>query len=324
MAERKDGLYYSPDAESFKSSNQIKRDLAIKGEIERPSGAVLHTPLPIKRDWDYWSTRLKERQSVFLETKEGETNHVKLGFDETTTLNLIGDIHAGSPWTDYDRVAQEADVIIGTPNSYVLAMGDWVDGFFFNPAQFDQIEQAPEQFAYMRSLLKHYADNDKLLVCWGGDHDNWAKKSGADPYADFAEDTGAFYMYGVGYITAEVGEQEYRISAAHRHGGSSIYNKAHAAMRLYRDNAQGADVVITAHTHQKGHVRQSVMEFGGEERPVDFISVGTYKADDDYGRKLGFGKKDANASSMYGSAIVLHKDTQRVEYFDDIITANSR
>jgi hypothetical protein len=40
-----------------------------------------------------------------------------------------------------------------------MVVGDTVDGFFFNPAQFEQIEQTPEQFKYINSIY----ETDKRL-----------------------------------------------------------------------------------------------------------------------------------------------------------------
>lgn len=317
--ERDKGIYTGPKDRDFKTDLDIKREVLMSDPDNKPT---VHTPLPTKQGWVYWSDRFQERQKQYIEVAQGEQKHIEISFPDTVCLNLIGDLHAGSAWTDYDRIAKEAETIVSTPNSYVLALGDWVDGFFWNPAQMEQVEQVPEQIQYMNSLLEFYASHKRLLVAWGGDHCNWSKKLGSDAFSNFSDRFGAHYIYGVGYLTATVGDETYKISAAHRHNGSSIYNKAHAAMRLYKDNAEGADIVVTAHTHQKAHLRQSVKEFGGNARKVDYISVGPYKADDDYARKMGFGTQHPN--EMYGSAIILHKDTKKIEYHDDILEANDR
>lgn len=317
MPERKDGLYLGPSEADFVTRSEVNRKLAMQGELPR-----VDTELPIQRDWRYWDSRFQTRLEQYRETlQEPDRNHIQVTFPARTCLNFIGDLHVGSPHTDYHRIAQEAEVIVNTPNSYVVAMGDWVDGFFFNPAQMNQMEQPFEQRQYMISLLEYFADNKRLLISFSGDHDMWGAKMGIDPYEQFATRFGSHFVQGVGYLTANVGEQEYRISMAHRHNGFSIYNKAHAAMRLYRDGAEGADIVVTAHTHQKGYVRQAVKEFGGNARKVDFISVGPYKATDDYSRKKGF--PDQQAEEMFGSAVILEVDRKKVTYYDDIVDANA-
>lgn len=302
---------------NFTSQNEIRRKLALQGQTT----PILETELPLPRDYVYWANRFERRAAEYGETVQ-RRNCVTIQFPtERTIINFIPDLHVGAPDTHYKRIQQEAEAIVNTPNSYVIGVGDWVDGFFFNPAQFGEIEQAPEQFAYMRSLLKYYADNKRLLAGFGGDHDLWATKMGVDPYAEFSKETGAYYMQGVGYITARVGDNDYKISAAHRHNGFSIYNKAHAAIRLYQDGAEGADICVTAHTHQKAYHRQAVKEFGGVARNVDFLSLGPYKASDEYARKKGF--PDQTAPEMYGAAVILEPGVKGVTYYHDIIAANA-
>lgn len=307
---------YLPNGD-FRTAAEIKRKLALEGQTT----PHLDTELPVPRDFTYWANRFERRATEFGETLQ-RRNCVTITFPaERTIINFIPDLHVGSPDTAYKRIQQEAEVIVNTPNSYVIGVGDWIDGYFFNPAQFGEIEQAPEQFAYMRSLLDFYAKHKRLLVGFGGDHDLWANKTGADPYADFSARFGAYYMQGVGYITARVGEVDYRVSAAHRHNGFSIYNKAHAAIRLYRDDAEGADVCVTAHMHQKAYHRQAVKEFGGKARNVDFLSLGAYKAGDEYLRKKGF--SDQSPEEMYGQSIALDPHKKDITYYHDIIAANA-
>ena len=303
---------------SFKPVSEMVRQ-RILDDNEVP---LFQEPPGIPRDFGYWSQRFIERQQQYQETAEVPRDHVTITLPGTCVINLIGDQHVGNPTTNYERIAQEIELILNTPRSYVMLLGDTVDGFFFNPAQFEQIEQAPEQFAYVRSMIARLAAAKRLLVGWGGDHDNWAKKMGVSAYAYFAQETGAHYMYGVGYVTMNVGEQTYKLSGAHRHGGFSMYNNTHAAMRMYRDNAEGADVCVTAHTHKKGYHRQAVRGFGGEAHKVDFISLGPYKATDDYSRKRGFGTQQT--SEMFGAAIMLMADRHQVVYYDDILDANRR
>ena len=280
----------------------------------------LVTPLPRERDFHYWSARFRERQDQYNEVKN-DVDHIIIRFPETTILNFIGDIHVGSPDTNYSRVEQEIEAVVNTPNSYVVMAGDLVDGFFFNPAQFNQIEQTPEQYEYTYSLLRYTASKKRLLVAWGGDHDQWAFKMGLDPYGQFAEKFGAYYMHGVGYVTAFVGENEYKLTGAHRMPGFSMYNNVHPQMRADRfGGAAGSDIIFSGHTHRKGHSEQAYKTFGGGAGVVHYISLGPYKATDDYSQKLGFAK--LSPSEMFGCAVRLEKDTRQITYYHDILLAN--
>jgi len=162
MPER--GIYY-PDG-TFKNDEQIKREQALKGELP-----IIETPKTAPRSFEYWSNRFRKRQEEWKETSDIETDHVTISFKGETIINLIGDIHAGSPLTRYNRLEQELTAITNKPNSYVILVGDVIDGFFFNPAQMGDMEQPPEQFMYMKSLVNHLAENRRLLIGFSGDHD---------------------------------------------------------------------------------------------------------------------------------------------------------
>jgi hypothetical protein len=308
MSER--GLFY-PDG-SFQSDRQIKQKLYLQGDLPPP---LFETPLPIKRNYSYWAARFRERQQQFIEVAQVK-DHIVVRLPSRSLIGLIGDTHIGSPTVDYSKLEQDVELIVNTPGAYLLLFGDIVDGFFFNPAQMEQMEQPPEQFQYMKSLVNYLGEHGKLLAGWGGDHDLWAEKMGLSAYEDFTETSGGHYMHGVGHVTFKLGEFEYKLSGAHRHKGFSIYNLTHSSMRLYRDNAEGADVIVTAHNHRKAHTEQAIREFGGTGKVVHFISLGTYKPDDRYIRKRGLGK--ANKEEMYGCALVLNDNEKKISYYHEI------
>lgn len=308
---------YLPDG-SFRSDASIKRRLAAQGDLPE-----FETPLPTERDFGYWSQRFRQRQEVYQEAAEVKQDHVTIGLPGSVAcINFFGDLHVGSPDTDYARIEQEVEMIVNTPQSYAMLMGDLVDGMFFNPGQFLQMEQSPEQFNYTHALVEYLAAHNKILVGWGGDHDNWAKKMGLSAYAKFAEVAKAHYMYGLGYVTLKLGEHDYYLAGAHRLPGNSIYNNVHPARRAMNEKARGADIVVHGHTHRKGYGTQSVAEFGGHSRNAHYISIGPYKSKDDYARKLGFGP--LGEADLYGSAIIITGDTseKQVLYYDSIINAN--
>jgi len=311
------GIYKGSNENSFSSDRDIKRKLALRGEI--PNMTTPH----VKRltFTDYWSPRFIKRQEEVLEAREQITNNVEIDFsDGPICINFIGDIHAGGE-CDYRRLAQEIETVVNTNNSYLMLFGDLIDGFFFNYAQMGQIEQTPEQIMYVKSLFKYLAENKKLLVGWGGDHDKWMDKMGNSMYADFAEATGAYFMYGVGYVTLNVGKQSYKITGAHRLPGNSMYNNTHPQDRAMRfGGAWGSDVIVSGHNHKKGHSENTIVGFGGEANKVHKIALGPYKCQDDYSKKNGWSKQVPE--ELYGSSIVLYPDEKRIVYYDDIVLAN--
>lgn len=309
----KEGLFLLSG--DFISRNEIRHKHALQGDIPQ-----FETPLPIDKDFNHWSARFRKRQEEYQNDVE-RVNSVEITLPDTSVINFIGDLHVGSPNVDYDRIAQEIETVVTTSRSYVMLMGDTVDGFFFNPAQMEQMEQPPEQFQYIDSLVSHLADNDKLLVGWSGDHCSWAKKMGNSAYSHFAQRAKAHYMEGLGFVTINIGDHKYRIAGAHRLPGHSMYSKTHPGKRAEKfGGARGADIIVHGHTHQKGYALEPVSEFGGASRGIHYISVGPYKNTDEYARKLGFSEQ--SEAQLFGSAVVLEKDRKMITYYDSILEAN--
>lgn len=279
-------MYY-PDG-SYKNRDTIIREAMTKGDLP-----ILKTPTLKRLTFtDYWSPRFVKRQEEVLEAREQITNNVEIQFpQERICINFMGDLHTGGE-VDYRRINTEVETIVNTPNSYLMLMGDVIDGFFFNYAQMEQIEQVPEQIQYTKSLLKYLGENKKLLVGWAGDHDKWTDKMGNSMYADFFENTGAYFMYGVGYVTLQVGKIDYKLTGAHKLPGSSIYNQNHPQDRAVRfGGAWGSDIVVSAHNHKKGYSEKILKGFGGEAIKVHELALGPYKCQDEYSKKNGWSKQ---------------------------------
>ena len=315
MPNPKEGLYYLDG--SYKSIETLRLEAMKKGDLP-----VLKTPTLKRLTFtDYWSPRFVRRQEEVLEAREQQTNSVEIEFPaERICINFMADLHSGGE-ADYGRINKEVETIVNTPNSYVMLLGDVIDGFFFNYAQMEQIEQVPEQIQYTKSLLKYLGENKKLLVGWAADHDKWMDKMGNSMYADFFENTGAYYMYGLGYVTLQVGKTEYKLTGAHKLPGSSIYNNNHPQDRAARfGGAWGSDIIVSAHNHKKGHSEKTFTGFGGEAIHVHQIALGPYKCQDEYSKKNGWSKQVPE--EMYGSAVILEPDSKYVRYYDDILLAN--
>ena len=316
----KEGMYYGPTEDSFVSKKTIKKEMAMRGELPDPK---FITPLPINRGFkDYYSPRFRQRAKEFKKGFEVPTNHVEIELPNATNcINFIPDCHVGSGFTDYERIEQELDIIVGTPNSYVVFMGDIIDGFFFNSAQMEEMEQTPDQIQYMKSMVKYLADEKKLLAAVGGDHDLWSKKMGSNPYSDFSEQYGAHYLHGMSYMTLNIGEQKYNITLAHQLPGSSIYNNTHPQMRAANRHGGGfgSNVIVSAHNHKKGYSRDTVKGFGNERVDTHYLALGAYKSQDDYSRKKGWVKQQPQ--EMFGASVILNNEKIEVVYKHNIFDA---
>lgn len=309
------GLYY-PDG-SFRSTEDIRRESLLREP--QPEPHFITEVNTITKDFDYWSERLRSRQTQYLQTVEGLTL-AELQLSDTSLLCFQSDQHVGASYTDYGRIELEAKLIVDTPNVYAVLGGDLIDAFFFNPAQFEDLEQIPEQIEYARALVRYYADNKKLLAVWSGNHDQWVKKHGFNPYRYILDGIETYYFHGVGYIKLGIaGQQEYRITGNHMFKGSSMYNQTHPERRAMNESARGSHLVFGGHWHTKGIYQQAFQEFGGDSILSTMIALGAYKSSDEYIKTYGFSNRDPK--SMYGAAVRFDKESENLQPYYDIVQA---
>jgi hypothetical protein len=303
-------------------------ELIINGKGEtREVGKTTVTPtfnseVPKPKHVYDWIEKAKSRA---VDMKEGSTianGQVDISLPAVAMLTFIGDLHYGSPETDLGRFEREFDAILQNDHSYLVLMGDLVDGFFWGgTAQSEQSANMEEQFAFLQSLFK--AAKGKVLVAVSGEHDSkWAAKSGMDPYSNFSELTGAPYVRGIAEVNLHVGQEDYNMTVQHSAKGHSLYNNTHPSMRNSSMNVQGAESYNSAHTHRKGLAVQSVRTFGGESHEVVFGVVGPYKRTDEYAQRKGY--VPAGDSEMGGYTLLFHSDMKKVEPELDITFAHSK
>jgi len=310
---KEQGLYSADGA--FRSEKQIKRELALEGQLP----PLFHdAKLPI--DINNYLFSAQERATQMKELSAiHETAAITL--PESSTIHIISDVHLGNAHVNVERFRQEIEAIRHTPNSYILFMGDLVDGIFWGGASGgEQSLSLGEQHGLLRSLFRSL--NGKIIAGVSGEHDSkWATKTGSDPYEIMEEITGAPYLRGIAEIEISIQEQMYKIVAQHKARGQSMYNKNHPTYRESRFDVQGADVYISAHTHKKQISQEALRQFG-EAKKVTHISTGTYKTGDEYGDRSGFAHQ--KPEEMYGASIRLHGDKKCVEVEYDILQALQR
>jgi len=279
--------------------------------------AYRESPISQPPDFKGWSKRFKERQRNFIQ----DSQDVMYTFLVPSMINLLSDLHVGHPSTNYKRIEDEINAITGTPNSYVILAGDLIDNMNWNPGQFEQMEQTPEQVGYIRSVLKHLAGANKLLHHIQGDHDGWLAKGGMDIQKELPA-MGVSVSNGPTFFHLSVGKQKYELAGAHQLPGHSIYNNTHPQMRAARfGSMHGADVIFSGHNHKKG-ISTSYTHELGEPKEVTYIALGPYKATDSWLLKKGFPSQ--NPKEMFGASIYLGDKKHEIETDLDIVRANKR
>jgi len=149
----------------------------------------------------------------------------------------------------------------------------------------------------------------------------WAARTGADPYFDFTERTGAPYIRGIAEVEMTIGEQVYKMVNQHKARGHSIYNKNHPTFRESRFDLQGADIYTSNHNHRKQTATETIRVFGGA-RIVVHAASGAYVSGDEFGERQGF--PSLKPEEMYGVSLRVHKDSHLVEVEYDILEAHKK
>lgn len=315
--QKKEGLIIDGQGK-FKSQQQIR----VEHIEDYPSSLKHLSPLPVKRTFGDNVAELLSRQKTSQEFDTRSPNFVKVRLPHNSMVSFIGDAHIGAADTDYNRLLKEVEAIANTPNGYVVTVGDLTDGFFWGgQTQSEEIMSLDEQHQVVRSLYDKL--KGRVIAGVSGEHDSkWAARNGPDPYGDFAEQTGGHYIRGTAEIEVEVEDQSYNLLVAHKMPGHSMYNKNHPTFRAARFGIQGADILVSAHRHQKQVSQEAIREFGDKSRPVTHIALGPYKKSDEYSERNGYPTQTDN--ELGGVSVRLNGKKKEVEVDNLIVRAAKR
>jgi len=310
------GLYY-PDG-SFRSTEQIRRDLAFRGELP---AIIYNSSSKLPRDADEHLAIASKVSKQYKELSPQSENFVEVTIQPNSIISMWGDLHLWNQETHHDRVRQELEVIRNTPNSLVILGADLVDGIHWGgEGGGEQAASLTEQQQTMWAIFQ--ALRGKIIIGVSGEHDSkWQMRTGGDPYAVFTELSGAPYIKGVGEVLIHCGEIDYKLVVQHKARGYSMYNKNHPTYREARFELQDADIYINFHTHKKQVSQETIRKFGRAD-VITHISAGAYKPTDGYGQREGF--VGMLPEQMYGASIMLYGDKKRVDVDFDILSAHEK
>jgi len=278
------GLYTSPNEDSFKTDKQIR--------YEHMNDPVLIREKTRGRQPSFyeWIDEFVRRREL-KDDVEGFPEEVDITIEtnEPIIIALFGDQHTGGHEVDYELLAHDVGFIASHPNTYAIGGGDFLDGFFFNPAQDTQISTYNQQRMFVRSMVDEIG-HKKFLFLECGDHDMWAARNGSTIYDEFRDETNIPIVRGSTRTRIHLPEVEYKIVSAHQLPGHSMYNKSHPENRESKFGTQAADIYIGWHTHEKALAEQVTDTFEEELRQL-YISGGPYKYSDEYAKKKGWSKQ---------------------------------
>lgn len=165
----------------------------------------------------------------------------------------FGDAHIGAIGTDYNLFQTITDEIIKTPNLYIILMGDELDLAIKlrSIAEIMTSVLTPElQIQFMKSWLNDI--KHKVLFAVQGNHDARIKQvSGVDVPRNIITKV-VPYSTGICHVNLQVGNITYKIAAAHKFPGHSMWNVNHANKKYGTMQYADGDIYMGAHTHRPG------------------------------------------------------------------------
>lgn len=222
-------------------------------------------------------------------------------------LAFIGDLHLGSPGTDYERAFGEAEIIAKTPRMYAILCGDLLDNFIVPKLMAARMNSAigiQDEWTLVRRYLKAIAP--KLLASIEGNHERFSfLLAHIDYFKDVLEaiKPAALYDTDDAFIDIQVGNAHFPTRIRHHWRYRSVYNLTHGIEQAHRYDG-GFLIGVGAHTHASGVIR------GFNARGENGVAIlcGSYKRYDPYAKRLGFAKHNTNTAQT----VILFDDGTKI------------
>lgn len=261
-----------------------------------------------------WDTVIAQKEQIDAIDTEQKSVSVNVKSDVPVGIGFLGDLHIGSEGVDYERLRNDINTILATPNLYVVCTGDEYDNYTESSprgGKFESIIQPELQKELATDIAVKL--NGKIISCIFGCHPSWSRKSDDFNWAKYmANKAGSANLGYGGRIYVELGKQTYVIDVRHRYIYNSSLNLSNTFKRFVAMNGkEAADIVAFGHYHTP-FVAQEYMR----EKLITFVRNGSYKINDRYAKQLG---------GWYGipgiPVCVLHPEKFMVEPFQDFSSA---
>lgn len=215
---------------------------------------------------------------------------ISLDTDQPVALAFSADLHTGGGFSNHRAIKETLELILDTPNMYMSANGDMIEGFIPGEKSAETVEQMSlnmrQQFAANRSMVAEFVERRKLLYFMWSDHpDRWFEKLVGVNIMKLLTDRVVPYFNQAATVNLKVGDESYLLYVNHALKGHSMYNPTHSQGRAYREQVP-ADVIVSGHTHKPAiqweyryeRLRELGYNLGGK---VTYVQCGTFKTGPD-------------------------------------------
>lgn len=199
-------------------------------------------------------------------------------------ITWMSDVHFGSLEVDYELFERHLELIINTPNMFIIFGGDEIDNF--NAVKYpDGIWHdgvSPEdQMKAWAELLSRLDEQSKLGAIVWGNHTEFSSAAGINPYsAFFSEVSCPLFVDGGGVLNIILNNIKYRIGIRHTFWGGSKLNITNSPKRMIQFGYPNLDAAFVGHTHNAGG---EMFTLEGQEKIA--VTGGTYKTKDTFKKR---------------------------------------
>lgn len=229
------------------------------------------------------------------------TFQIKLDAKGPIGITTFGDVHIDNHGTNIGKFQKYVDIVRKTDGLYAAFVGDLVDGWIGNLSRLWAKQGVTA--AESQDLIAHMLEpiSKKLLVIAGGNHDAWTANTldyGVLDHLRQKFKIAAFQDAARIYLQKPDVGRDIIMHVRHAAKGQSMYNQAHAQMRLARFQDPFADIIVSGHIHTSGYgIVSHPYSRDQEDNPNDHMEnivhctqTTSFKEADDYAEWRNFSR----------------------------------
>jgi hypothetical protein len=198
-------------------------------------------------------------------------------------ITFMADLHLGDTGTAVDQFEKDLDLILNTPNSYIIWGGDLIDNHIKHLSAMTHQAMPPSvQWAWLADILER--SKDRTLAIIGGNHEAWTSAlTGFDPLVWITDRLCLPYDSDEAVVEVQYPGQTYTVAIRHKYRYNSSANPSNSVKQWWTNGDANWDVGVICHLHTatiEPFVRHSKVRWA--------VRPGSYQVASQYAIREGF------------------------------------
>lgn len=242
----------------------VSRELGIgRGTVQNYEKLAVPLPKVNKKrgemHWREWVPAIKQFQGLKKKASYSQDEaFVELGDGKSSVaLMAFSDQHMGAWSTNYEKLIELTDEILGTKNLYVGLLGDY--GHYAIKLRnvlevSDNLLPPEQQTDFIESWFNDIWERVAFATWENHGVERQEKQAGESSTKRLLSRKFA-YFNGIGHVDIKVGSQIYKAAVSHMFRGRSIENPCHGQMRYMRREGIDRDFAMSGDSHVPGMIK---------------------------------------------------------------------